>query len=175
MFKFIFSILFVFAFSFGVNANNLTVKIFNISNNGIGNSIGTIVVTETKKGLLFEPKLSGLPSGERGFHIHSGSSCEISKDANGNVVSGGAALGHYDPENTKNHLGPNGGGHTGDLPVLLVDKSGNATQSVLLTEYSKLKDIKNLTIMIHNGGDNYSDEPNALGGGGLRIACGVIK
>ena len=28
--------------------------------------------------------------------------------------------------------------------------------------------------MIHVGGDNYSDMPLPLGGGGARIACGVI-
>jgi len=28
--------------------------------------------------------------------------------------------------------------------------------------------------MIHAGGDNYTDEP-ALGGGGARVACGVIN
>jgi Cu-Zn family superoxide dismutase len=29
--------------------------------------------------------------------------------------------------------------------------------------------------MIHDGGDNYSDEPAKLGGGGNRMVCGVIK
>jgi Cu-Zn family superoxide dismutase len=29
--------------------------------------------------------------------------------------------------------------------------------------------------MIHAGADNYSDKPEALGGGGDRIACGVTK
>jgi len=29
--------------------------------------------------------------------------------------------------------------------------------------------------MVHVGGDNYSDNPEALGGGGARMACGVIK
>jgi Cu-Zn family superoxide dismutase len=28
--------------------------------------------------------------------------------------------------------------------------------------------------MIHAGGDNYSDEPAPLGGGGARVACGVV-
>jgi len=28
--------------------------------------------------------------------------------------------------------------------------------------------------MIHAGGDNYSDEPAKLGGGGARMACGVV-
>jgi Cu-Zn family superoxide dismutase len=29
--------------------------------------------------------------------------------------------------------------------------------------------------MIHEGGDNYADEPKPLGGGGARIACGVVE
>lgn len=29
--------------------------------------------------------------------------------------------------------------------------------------------------MIHAGSDNYSDDPKPLGGGGDRIACGVIQ
>jgi Cu-Zn family superoxide dismutase len=29
--------------------------------------------------------------------------------------------------------------------------------------------------MIHAGGDNYADKPAPLGGGGERIACGVIQ
>jgi Cu-Zn family superoxide dismutase len=29
--------------------------------------------------------------------------------------------------------------------------------------------------MIHVGGDNYADHPMPLGGGGARMACGVIK
>jgi len=28
--------------------------------------------------------------------------------------------------------------------------------------------------MVHAGGDNYSDTPAALGGGGARMACGVV-
>lgn len=29
--------------------------------------------------------------------------------------------------------------------------------------------------MIHVGGDNHHDTPAALGGGGARMVCGVIK
>jgi Cu-Zn family superoxide dismutase len=29
--------------------------------------------------------------------------------------------------------------------------------------------------MVHVGGDNYSDKPKPLGGGGARFACGVIE
>ena len=38
-----------------------------------------------------------------------------------------------------------------------------------------LADVKGRSIMIHVGGDNYSDQPAPLGGGGARIACGVVK
>jgi Cu-Zn family superoxide dismutase len=29
--------------------------------------------------------------------------------------------------------------------------------------------------MVHVGGDNYSDTPAPLGGGGGRLVCGVVK
>ncbi len=37
------------------------------------------------------------------------------------------------------------------------------------------KEIRERSVVIHAGGDNYQDTPKALGGGGKRIACGVIK
>jgi Cu-Zn family superoxide dismutase len=35
--------------------------------------------------------------------------------------------------------------------------------------------VKGKALMIHAGGDNYADQPKPLGGGGDRIACGVIQ
>jgi Cu-Zn family superoxide dismutase len=35
-------------------------------------------------------------------------------------------------------------------------------------------DLKGRAIVIHSGGDNYSDTPRPLGGGGARVACGVV-
>ena len=37
-----------------------------------------------------------------------------------------------------------------------------------------MEDVSGRALMIHEGGDNYADEPKPLGGGGARIACGVI-
>jgi len=39
----------------------------------------------------------------------------------------------------------------------------------------RLNELKNHSLIIHTGGDNYSDVPTKLGGGGARIACGIIK
>ena len=46
---------------------------------------------------------------------------------------------------------------------------------VLAPKIKKLKEIKGKSLMIHVGGDNHSDHPAPLGGGGARIVCGVIK
>ncbi|HDI6039899.1 TPA: superoxide dismutase family protein, partial [Escherichia coli] len=36
------------------------------------------------------------------------------------------------------------------------------------------KEINGRSLMIHIGGDNHHDHPEPLGGGGARIACGII-
>jgi len=45
----------------------------------------------------------------------------------------------------------------------------------LLAPRLQLTDLAGRSLMIHAGGDNYSDTPAALGGGGPRAACGVVK
>ncbi len=80
--------------------------------------------------------------------------------------------GHYDPKNSGRHEGPYGKGHLGDLPKLIADEKGDVTMSVTAPRL-KLKDLKGRTLIIHAGGDNYSDNP-PMGGGGSRIACGVV-
>ncbi|NIY58922.1 superoxide dismutase family protein, partial [Francisella orientalis] len=37
-----------------------------------------------------------------------------------------------------------------------------------------LEELEGHSLMIHEGGDNYSDTPKPLGGGGTRMWCGVI-
>ncbi|MDA3133495.1 superoxide dismutase [Cu-Zn] SodC2 [Atlantibacter hermannii] len=141
---------------------------------GIGQSIGEVEIEETDNGLKFTPDLKALPPGERGFHIHANGSCEPAmKD--GKPSAAEAAGGHLDPQTTGKHQGPEGAGHIGDLPVLLVDKDGNAKEAVTAPRLKKLDEVKGKALMIHVGGDNMSDKPEPLGGGGARFACGVIK
>ncbi len=134
---------------------------------GIGKSVGTVVVSETKYGLLFTPNLQGLTPGLHGFHIHQNPSC---------VDNGMGAGGHHDPKNTGKHLGPyNDNGHLGDLPVLYVNADGTSIVPVLAPRLKNLTEISHHSLMIHDGGDNYSDTPAKLGGGGGRMICGVIS
>ncbi len=150
----------------------ITVKINLIEAKGIGKSVGTVTIKETAEGLELDTNLKGLPPGEHGFHLHENGNCAPA-DKDGTPTAGQAAGGHYDPEGTKAHRGPGGGGHKGDLPKLEVDAKGNANVQLNVPDL-KLADARSKALMIHEGGDNYSDTPKPLGGGGARIACGVV-
>ena len=171
------SLLFAGFLSFNLGraqADTATATINSINADGVGASLGTVAFADSPAGLEITPNLSGLPPGVRGFHIHDKGDCGPGMNQ-GKPAAGFAAGGHYDPDNTKKHLGPlNPGGHRGDLPVLVVDDKGTATQAVIAPHLT-VAQVRGRSIMIHAGGDNYSDTPNPLGGGGARIACGVIK
>jgi Cu-Zn family superoxide dismutase len=151
---------------------SVTVTISAVTAEGVGTPLGTIELKDTEKGLELIPNLKGLAPGEHGFHIHENPSC-APKEKDGKMAAAMAAGGHFDPHATGKHLGPHGGGHEGDLPKLEAGADGSATKTAVV-EGVHLADVKNRSIMIHAGGDNYSDTPAPLGGGGARVACGVI-
>lgn len=154
---------------------DVVIEMHAVSKDGVGKSIGKVVATQSKYGVVFTPQLQGLPSGGmlHGFHVHQNPSCEPA-EKNGKMVPALGAGGHFDPKNTNRHSFPWGTGHLGDLPALYVDPQGNAASPVLAPRL-KLSDLKGRALMIHAGGDNYSDTPKPLGGGGARVACGVIQ
>jgi superoxide dismutase, Cu-Zn family len=159
---------------FAAQAQTLEVPMELVDAKGGGPSIGIITVTQTAEGVVFTPKLEGLPPGLHGFHMHEKPSCDPAMDpAKGQLAAAQAAGGHLDPDKTGHHEGPMGKGHLGDLPALKVDTNGKATTPVVAPRL-KLPELSGHSLMIHAGGDNYSDSPQKLGGGGERIACGVI-
>lgn len=139
---------------------------------GVGEIIGIIEFKDTAKGLKVIPNLRGLSEGQHGTHVHQNPSCDPA-EKDGKMVPGLGAGGHFDPDNTGVHQGPQGQGHLGDLAVLYVDAKGNATRSSFAPRL-KTTDLVGRAVVIHSGGDNYSDVPKKLGGGGSRVACGTI-
>lgn len=154
-------------------AGESTVTLHLVSADGIGKEIGKVTLTDTKYGLLLTPSLSDFPPGIHGFHVHENGSCDPSKKDD-KMVAALAAGGHFDPDKSGKHEGPYAEGHLGDLPPLYVDADGKASVPVLAPRL-KAENIKGHALMIHAGGDNFSDQPAALGGGGARVACGVVN
>lgn len=155
-------------------AQEIRVPMNRISAEGIGEPIGAVLITQGEGGARFVAELSGLPEAERGFHLHEDGDCSPGPNAQGEVAAGMAAGSHWDPAATKAHRGPEGDGHQGDLPVLVVEADGSAKGTVLAPRITDVAELRGKALMIHAGGDSYGDAPQPLGGGGGRIACGVI-
>ncbi len=164
--RIILCLLIAFTFSTAM-AKSITVDVYRTVDDGKkAASIGKVTFEDSCYGLLIKPELHGLKPGIHGFHVHQNPDC-------GKL--GMNAGGHFDPDNTGKHLGPyNSKGHLGDMPPLFVDKKGKSTL-LLLAPRLRVRDLMGHSIIIHEDGDNFSDIPKPLGGGGKRIACGVIK
>ncbi|WP_064742534.1 superoxide dismutase family protein [Azospirillum sp. B4] len=151
----------------------VTTTVHLITAAGVGEGIGTITATEGGGGVVLTPKLTGLPPGVHGFHLHANASCQPG-EKDGKPGAGLGAGGHFDPAGTGKHLGPTADGHKGDLPPLTIQADGTSSPEPLTVPHLKLADLAGHAFVIHAGGDNFSDTPEPLGGGGGRIACGVV-
>lgn len=152
-------------------AGGLVIPINMVDAKGGSKPAGSVTVNDSGYGLMIKPALNGLPPGLHGFHVHENPSCDAA-EKDGQMTAAQAAGGHYDPAKTGRHEGPYGNGHLGDLPVIYVDESGKAEYPVLAPRL-KVSDLQGRALIMHAGGDNHSDHPAPLGGGGGRVACGV--
>jgi len=148
----------------GTAQAGMTFNVYKTQKQGKGEKIGTIKAKQTLYGVLLTPDIKQLSPGLHGFHVHQKPKC---------ANFGKAAGGHFDPQNTGQHLGPyDPNGHLGDLPALYVNQNGEANHPVLAPKLN-VKDLKSHALIIHKDGDNYSDKPEPLGGGGPRVACAL--
>ncbi|MNG48873.1 Superoxide dismutase [Cu-Zn] precursor [compost metagenome] len=154
------------------SSNQHRVIVHAVSAQGVGQAIGSIQFKDSPAGLVINTNLSDLPPGPHGFHIHEKGSCDPA-EKDGKMGAAIAAGGHFNPNQAPHHGTPKTG-HLGDLPILNVDAKGQAKTS-LIAPRLKLADIHGLAVMVHAGSDNYADQPKPLGGGGERIACGLIQ
>ncbi len=136
-----------------------------VDQKGHSKKMGTVRADDTIYGLLLTPNLQGLSPGVHGFHVHVMPSCD-----NHAMAAGG----HLDPMRTGVHHGPyRGDGHLGDLPVLVVDQDGRATLPVLAPRLT-LALFRGHALIVHEGGDDYTDAGLKKPGAMVRIGCGVI-
>lgn len=135
---------------------------------------GEIQVTQSPDGAVFRVRLNDIAPGPHGFHVHAASSCADAANAAGEMVAAGAAGPHWDPQATNAHRGPHAAGHLADLPRIEADRDGRAAVTLVAPRITDIAALKSHALIVHVGPDSYSDSPEPLGGGGRRLACGIL-
>jgi Cu-Zn family superoxide dismutase len=140
--------------------------------NASGANVGVAEFSQRGDLVRVEARVTGLPSGFHGFHIHSVGSC---------VAPFTSAGGHFNPD------GASHPSHGGDMPVLLVNADGSAVMEFETDRFSVadlLGDLDGSAVIVHALPDNYANVTRygtpdattlATGDAGARIACGVIE
>jgi Cu-Zn family superoxide dismutase len=151
---------------------NVSVTLHAVTTSGIGDPVASAELVQAPEGLQIVIVGTRQPVGPHGFHVHEVGKCDP-KEKDGKIEAAGSAGGHYDPGQSGKHAGPGKGGHKGDLPLLNITSDGDQQRSAFVVPNLSLAEIRGRSLIIHAGGDTYTDEP-PMGGGGARIACGVI-
>ena len=113
-----------------------------------------------------EVKLTGVPPGVHGFHVHDKGDC---------ADNGNAAGGHYNPMNMP-HAGPDANSrHAGDFGNVTADEKGEVntrfnTRSITVRAGST--SVVGHAVILHANPDDLTTQPT--GNAGARIACGVV-
>jgi Cu-Zn family superoxide dismutase len=140
--------------------------------NAQGESIGTATLKGDSGNVKIALKVSKLPPGTHGFHIHAVGECKAPDFA--------SAGGHFNPTAKKHGLKNPEGSHAGDLPNLVVGSDGSATVEVVArgvtlgapVDSHSLFPPTGTALVIHANPDDEKSDP--AGNAGARIACGVI-
>lgn len=136
---------------------------------GDGKDIGTVEVEPAPGSVHIIARLHDAPPGERGLHVHAGTSCGAPPFADAGP--------HFDPKEARHHSGPLGNGHAGDLGNIVIDDKGRGKLDLFTRRLSLGPDstgIAGRTIILHANRDNLTNDPEN-GGSGARIACGVLQ
>jgi len=130
---------------------------------------GVVTLTEEKGGLTVVAKVSNVPPGAHGFHVHAIGSC---------ADMGKAAGGHFNPDKSPHGLYPMDGpmkAMAGDMGNIVVGADGTGNFSVFmpgLTLNNGKYAVNGLSVIVHEKKDDFSQP---LGNAGGRIACGIIE
>lgn len=143
--------------------------------NARGEEIGMArFVEEAPSRIHVTVDVSGLTPGPHGLHLHETGVCDGTTE-----TPFSSAGGHFDRTGREHgHLNP-AGHHSGDLPNLDVDQSGEGRLSVTVQQFAvaDLFDADGTALVIHQNEDDQRTDSGPLGPGnsGPRIACGVVS
>lgn len=137
-----------------------------------GKTVGSANLTQTPHGVLVNVKVSNLPAGAKGIHLHSKADCASDTGFK-------SSLGHHgEGEGDHGLLNARGPGK-GDLGNIFVGQDGVGelqffkTGAFLDSGDLPLLDADGTAIVIHANEDDQVSQP--IGGAGARIVCGVVS
>jgi len=127
---------------------------------------GVVTFSQEDGGVRVVAKITGVPKGVHGFHIHEFGDCSS--------PDGAAAGGHFNPT-AMSHAGPAAEKrHMGDLGNITADEKGNASLDYVDKHLAMngAHAILGHAVILHANPDDFTTQPTGNAGG--RIACGVI-
>lgn len=127
---------------------------------------GVVTFAKEEGGVRVVAKLTNVPKGVHGFHIHEFGDCSS--------PDGSAAGGHFNPTAMAHADRTAEKRHVGDLGNITADDQGNAQLDYVdkHLEFSGANSIIGHAVILHANPDDYTTQPTGNAGG--RIACGVI-
>lgn len=124
---------------------------------------GVVTFTQESGGVHVVAKLTGVPKGDHGFHIHEFGDCS--------AADGTSAGGHFNPTSMA-HAAPTAEKrHMGDMGNVTADDQGHVTLDYI-DKHILLASIIGRGMVLHANPDDMTTQPT--GNAGARIACGVI-
>jgi superoxide dismutase, Cu-Zn family len=140
--------------------------------NGGGADVGRVTLRESGQRIQIRVRVSGLPPGLHGMHLHEAGRCEgpAFQTAGGHLNPSGMHHGHQNPQ----------GPHLGDLGNLRVGDDGRADVTVEVAGAEARTGLRSflglgqsgLALVIHAERDDEVTDPS--GNSGARIACAVL-
>ncbi|MGY1679187.1 superoxide dismutase family protein [Geodermatophilus sp. SYSU D01176] len=151
-----------------------------------GGEVGVATLAEVEGGTQVDVRITGLPPGFHGFHLHAVGRCEPDSPSptdpamTGDFLSAGGHIGAEEADH---------GEHAGDLPLLYVTEAGTGALTAVTDALTldQLTDEDGSAVMVHADRDNYAHVPEryapggpdqttrSTGDAGGRIACGPVE